>query len=303
MESFDGIVEFVAIAQNNGFSAAAKQLGCSASHVSRQLAKLEERLACTLVARTTRQVSLTESGHRYYQHCKDLVIGLQQANEQISEQQVRLSGTLRVSAAGGFAEHYIAPALMRFAEQHPELCVDIDFDSRLVNFVEEGYDFAVRYGELSDSSLVARQLVCRSMMAVASPDYLAEHGTPVYPAQLKHHSCIIANTDSWRFEHSGSVSTIRVKGRWRSNNTNTIRIACEQGLGIAYMPKSTFSAAVNAGKLIPILRPYWGGGASSWVVYQNKRFLPLRARLAIEFLVNYFRHWQEHPIEPERADS
>ena len=144
MESFEGIIEFVAVAERKGFSAAAKQLGCSTSHISRQVARLEERVGCVLLARSTRQVNLTENGALYYQHAKDLLIGLQQANEQVSHQQVTLDGVLRVSAAGGFAEHAVAPALMQFALAHPELTVDMDFNSRMVNFVEDDVDFVIR---------------------------------------------------------------------------------------------------------------------------------------------------------------
>lgn len=293
MDSFEGVVEFIAVAEKRGFSAAARQLGCSTSHVSRQLARLEERLGCVLLSRTTRLVSLTDSGEVYYQQVKDLLTGLQQANEMVNVQQINLTGTLRVSAAGGFAEHYVAPALMRFAEAHPGLSIDMDFNSRMANFVEDGIDFAIRYGELSDSSLVARKLVNRPMMAVAAPHYLRQRGEPEQPGDLKKHSCIISNNDSWKFQRDGVVENIKVKGRWRSNNANAVLKACEQGLGIAYMPASTFSDAVDSGRLQPVLQPWWGSGAGSWIVYQNRKFMPLRTRMAIDYLVEYFADWRE----------
>lgn len=291
MESFEGIIEFVAVAESRGFSAAAKQLGCSTSHVSRQVARLEERLGCALLARSTRQVNLTENGTDYYHQCKELVIGLQQANEQVNQQQLLLNGTLRVSAAGGFAEHFVAPALMTFAQQHPQLTVEIDFNSRMVNFVEDEVDFAVRYGELADSSLIARKLISRPMMAAASPEYLKQYGTPTHPNQLKNHSCIISNNNHWLFAVDGTQKSIRVRGRWRSNNANVVAHACEQGLGIAYMPKSTFNEGIKSNKLVAILEPFWGKGASSWIVYKNRHFQPLRARLAIDFLLAHFSNW------------
>lgn len=293
MDSFDGIIEFVAVAETRGFSSAAKQLGCSTSHVSRQVARLEERIGCVLLARTTRLVSLTENGLAYYQQTKDLVIGLQQANEQVNQQHIHLNGTLRVSAAGGFAEHFVAPALMEFAHQHPELSVDMDFNSRIVNFVEDGIDFAIRYGELSDSSLVARKLVNRPMMAVASKRYLKKNGVPKHPSHLKNHSCIISNNDVWKFSHKGDHDSVKVRGRWRSNNANAVIEACEHGLGIAYMPKNTFRNAIENKRLVPILEPFWGKGTSSWIVYQNRRFMPLRVRLAIDFLFQHFADWED----------
>jgi DNA-binding transcriptional LysR family regulator len=293
MDSFDGIIEFVAVAEANGFSAAAKQLGCSTSHVSRQVARLEKRLGCSLLARSTRLVSLTENGTVYYQQARDLVVGLQQANEQVNQQQAHLSGMLRVSAAGPFAEQFVAPALMEFVSQYPELSVDLDLNSRLVNLLEDGIDFAIRYGELNDSNLVARKLISRPMMAVASERYLQQHDMPKHPVHLKHHSCIVSNNDSWEFNIDGNKEVVKVKGRLRSNNANVVLDACKKGLGVAYMPKSTFKEAVESAQLVPILEPFWGQGSSSWIVYQNTRFMPLRVRLAIDFLVQHFADWDE----------
>lgn len=293
MDSFDGIIEFVAVTEANGFSAAARQLGCSTSHVSRQVASLEKRLGCTLLARSTRSVSLTENGIAYYQQARVLVVGLQQANEQVNQQQTHLSGTLKVSAAGGFAEHFVAPALMEFGSQYPELTIDLDLNSRLVNLLEDGIDFAIRYGELNDSNLVARKLINRPMMAVASKDYLQKHGMPKHPVHLKHHSCIISNNDSWKFNVDGNEEVVKVKGRWRSNNANVLLDACKKGLGVAYLPKSTFKEAVELEQVTPILEPFWGQGTSSWIVYQNRHFMPLRVRLAIDFLVQHFADWDE----------
>jgi len=289
MDSFEGIIEFAAVAQTNGFTSAAKKLGCSTSHVSRQIARLEERLDCELLARSTRLVTLTDNGTVYYNQIKDLISGLEQANELVSTQQKNLTGTLKVSAAGGFAEHFLAPALMEFAALHPELTIEMDLNSKLVNLVEDGVDFAIRYGELSDSSLIARKLISRPMMAVASPSYLARHGTPTLPVHLKSHNCLIANKNTWEFNVDGKKEYVKVKGRWKSNNANLVLNACIKGLGIAYMPKSTFESAVENKQLEPILMPYWGQGTNSWIVYPNKRFMPLRVRAAIDFILHYFQ--------------
>lgn len=293
LDSFEGIVEFVAVAEANGFSAAARKVGSSTSHVSRQVARLENRLGSALFARTTRLVSLTQAGEAYYQQCKELLNGLQQANEQLNSQQLELSGTLRVSAAGGFAEQYIAPVLIEFTQLHPKLTIDMDFNTRLVNFVEDGVDFAIRFGQLQDSGLVARQLANRHLMAVASPEYLKEVGVPYHPRDLKQHSCIISNNEHWIFEEGENQLSIKVQGRWRSNNVASIISASERGLGIAYLPKSSFSQSLEHGSLVPVLEPFWSRGLISWIVYKNRRFLPMRARLAIEFLLEHFKDWEE----------
>ena len=293
MDSFEGIIEFVAVAEYKGFSAAAQQLGCSTSHVSRQVSRLEERVGSALFARTTRLVSLTPSGAAYYQQCKELVVGLQQANEQVNQQQSFLNGTLRVSGAGAFVEQFVAPALMTFAQDHPELTINLEINSRIVNFVGDNIDFAIRYGKLSDSGLVARKLVDRQMMAVASPEYLDQHGTPTHPIHLNNHSCIVANDDHWLFDDGTTASNIKVSGRWISNNAFAVVKACEQGLGIAYMPRSSFTESIGHGLLTPVLEPYWNKGSSSWIVYQNRRFLPTRARMAIDYLITHFSGWKE----------
>lgn len=293
MDSFEGIIEFVAVAECHGFSAAAKQLGCSTSHVSRQVSRLEARVGSSLLARTTRLVSLTPSGAAYYQQCKELVIGLQQANEQVNQEQSYLNGTLRVSGAGAFVEQFVAPALMEFAQEHPELTINMEINSRIVNFVEDNIDFAIRYGKLTDSGLIARKLVDRQMMAVASPKYLQHNGTPTHPSHLHNHSCIIANDDHWLFDDGSTVNNIKVRGRWRSNNSFAVVKACEKGLGVAYMPKSSFAQSIQRGLLTPVLEPYWNKGSSSWIVYQNRRFLPTRARMAIDYLITHFSDWKE----------
>lgn len=289
MANFEGIIEFVCVAERQGFSAAAKQLSCSTSHVSRHISKLEKRLGCALFARTTRLVSLTSAGLSDYHQCKDLVTGLQQANEQINSQQLKLVGTLKIGAAGTFAEQQVAPVLMEFALQHPELSIDIDidFNSKPVNFVEDGIDFAIRYGKLQDCGLVARKLLAHPMLAVASPSYLAQYGVPNHPSDLQAHSCIISNNDHGMFVAEQEQS-IKVQGRWKRNNAQAVVNACEQGLGIAYMPQHNFLQATEQGRLMPVLNTFWRSESYRWVVFQDRRFLPMRARLAIDHLLAHF---------------
>lgn len=291
--SFEGIIEFVTVADAKGFSEAARRLNCSVSHVSRQVSRLEQRLGTALFARSTRSVKLTESGQQYYHQSQELVNGLSQANEMVTGAQFDLQGTLRISMAGSFAEQFVAPALVEFARLHPDLTVELDFSSRRVNFVEDGFDFAIRYGRLQDSGLVARKLANRNLMAVASPAYLAQNGEPKDPRELVQHSCLITNNDTWLFEQDGKEMPVKVSGRFRSNNAHSIVDACKAGLGIGYMPKSSFQHAIKEGALVPVLAPFWTQNITSWVVYQNRRFLPLKARLAIDHLLAHFKGWNE----------
>jgi DNA-binding transcriptional LysR family regulator len=291
-DNFDGVIEFVAVAEQQGFSSAAKKLACSTSHISRQINNLEQKLGVALVARTTRTVSLTQAGEKYFHKCRDLVNGLQQANEELGTKQFQLSGVLRVSAAGTFAESYAGPALIEFAKRHPQLNLQIIFDSRLINFVDEGFDFAIRMGKLKDSGLIARPLVKRSLVAVASPDYINTFGMPNKIEDLKHHKCI-TNNDIWNFEENKQVKPIRVNSSFQSNNAQIMVEACLKGLGICYMPKSNFAPYILSKELIPVLAPYWYTGLSSWIVYQNRQYLPMRAKLAIDYLIEHFANWTE----------
>ena len=290
---FQGIAEFLAVGDSEGFSTAARRLGVSVSHVSRQITALETRLGVKLVARTTRKVRLTDEGREYYQRCLDLAQGMEDANLNAAKKTAQLEGRLRISAGGEFAANYIVPAISQFAALHEKLSIDIDFNSRNINFIDDGFDFAIRYGNLPDSNFIARKLLQRSLVAAASQEYLKQYGTPKHPYDLKKHKCLVANSDVWKFTDHGNDIDIHVSGYWRSNHGKAIVHACEQGLGIAYMPKSSFYESIKSKKLKPILKPYWSKKVSTWIVYPDKHFVPLRARLAIDYLLQYFKDWKE----------
>lgn len=293
MDKFEGITEFVAVAEAQGFSAAARRLGVSTAHVSRRIAALEQSLGIALFIRTTRQVRLTDAGETYYRYCTGLLDGLEEANEAVSTETVNLTGTLRISAAGKFVSEFVAPLLAEFAQAHPNLSIDLDFSARVANFVEEGLDLAIRYGRLQDSSLITRKLVDRRIVAAASPDYLAEHGTPQHPEALRQHSCLITNNDLWLFDTDEGPLNVRVRGRWRSNDADSLTHACLAGLGIAYMPSTSYKNAIADGQLVPVLEPYWTKGIGTWLLYANRRHMPARVRLAVQFLTERFKNWQE----------
>lgn len=290
MSMFDGVIEFIAVAETQGFTAAAKRLGVSTSHISRRVSELESRLGLELVARTTRQVKLTELGESYYQSCIDLVNGLDQANESVTSNQIELSGVLRVSAAGEFAESTVVPLLMDFVAQHPKCDLEVHYDTRMINFVEDNFDFAIRFGKLEDSNLIARKLASHEYIAAASPAYIEQFGSPAHPAELEKHSCIVSTYTQWSFIDKNSTPKqsidVRVKGRIKANSVRTIIHACKSGMGIAYMPRTSFGDTIESGELVPVLDGYWKSRGATWLVYANRRYLPARARLAIEFLMD-----------------
>ncbi|QHJ13936.1 HTH-type transcriptional regulator PgrR [Paraglaciecola mesophila] len=291
--SFNGIIEFVAVAETQGFSAAARKLNVNVSHISRKVAALEKELGVSLLARSTRTVRLTDAGQAYFSRCQELVYGLQEANETVFDKQVELSGTLKVSAAGEFAEQHIAPVLVEFAQLHPKLTIEMDFNSQMVNFIDDAFDFSIRYGPMKDSSLIARKLTNRSLVAAASEDYLVENGFPTHPNQLIEHNCLMTNNDTWFFRDNSKTIKVKLDARWRSNSVRSVILACERGLGVAYLPRSSFGNAIKNRTVVPVLEPYWNREIATWIVYANRNFLPAKARLAIHFLLDKFKDWQE----------
>ena len=200
MDTFEGITEYLAVAETLGFSAAARKLGVSPAHVSRRISALEGRLGVQLVARTTRRVRLTDAGREYHQRCSEMMQRLEEANQRLSGEMAELEGRLRISMAGEFAERYVVPALADFALEHPKVSIEIDFSSRVVDFVEDGIDFAIRSAPLSDSDMVARKLAERTLVAAATPDYFAEYGHPERPEDLVRHRCLPCESNRWHFD-------------------------------------------------------------------------------------------------------
>jgi len=286
--NFNGIIEFLAVAENQGFSAAARRLGISTSQVSRQVSELERRLGVELVARTTRSVGLTVAGQAYYDRCRELVHGFEIANQQASSSRLELEGNLRISAAGEFAELQLVPALIEFAQQYPKLKLHLEFNVRHTDFVNDGIDFAIRYGQLKDSGLIARKLIERPLKVAASPAYLKKNKIPKNPKALERHACLITFSDIWRFQQNGEQIQVKVKGRWQSQSARSIVQACQAGLGVAYLPENSFGSALEEGTLVPILEEFALPAVPSWIVYANRQYLPLRARVAIDFLLTYF---------------
>ncbi|MEM9162710.1 MAG: LysR family transcriptional regulator [Cyanobacteria bacterium P01_F01_bin.4] len=289
MGVWDGVSEFVTVVDAGSFSAAAKRLGVSTSYVSRQIAALEARLGIRLLARSTRKVRMTDAGAEYYRRCTELTAGLEEANQVVVGETAEVVGRIRIAAAGAFAERYVAPLLAEFASQHPKVQVEIDFNSRNINLIDEGFDFAVRYGVLEDSSLIARKLTGRALVACASADYLQRQGTPIDPEELSAHACLLSNSNRWRFAYPEGPRYIRVSGPWVSNNGPALAAAAVRGLGIVYSPQVNLAEALDTGQLIPILQDFWDCDRATWIVYPSRRHLPLRVRKAVDFLLDHFQ--------------
>ena len=289
MSRLDSIEIFVRVVDCGSFSAAAEQLGVSKAHVSRQVAKLEGRLGCQLLKRTTRTLVMTETGQSFYMHCRQMISALDELEQSVIDEQDYAQGQLRIAVAGAFGERYIAPAAIEFMKLYPRLNVDLRFDNRMVDLISEGYDIAIRSGTMKDSSLIARRIASRKLYVCASPEFLAQNGTPQTPRSLRDFNCLIGSVQSWSFQGSDKQNIdIKIDGNWRCNNGYALAQAAIQGLGITQLPEFYVKDAIKSGQLVTVLDSFRPTDNYIWAVYPNNRHLSVKIRLFIDFLVERF---------------
>lgn len=281
----EGLREFVSVVEQGGFTAAANQLHVSTSYVSRQVTRLEQRLDVRLLHRTTRTVRLTEMGQVYYERSREILDQLQALESEMADLQEKPRGLVRITAAGEYAEQFVAPAIAEFVMKYPEVSIDLDTSMQVVDIVEQGFDIAVRMSALSDSSLIARKVEPRRLMVCASPLYLQQHGRPNSPDDLRTHNCLVFPDMAWRFKFPDSIKELKVRGTWTSNNGRALVAAASRGLGIVRLSDYYFNKALETGELETVLAEYEVDDAATWIIYPNRQHIPTRVRYLIEFLL------------------
>ena len=286
MQRWEGVNEFVAVAETESFTRAAKRLGVSTAHVSRQISALEDRLSTRLFYRTTRRVSTTEAGQIYYQHCRQILDALEQAERSMTNMQLVPQGRLRLTAPVTYGEKSIAPLVNDFVLRYPELDVEMKLTNQQLDLVAEGYDLAVRLGKLDDSSLMARRLASRILYVCASPAYLAVHGTPHSLSELEHHNCLQGNLGYWRFQDAGHPRNVRIRGNVRCDSGRALLDAALKGVGIVQLPDYYVGPALDAGTLIPLLTHYQEDDDGIWAVYPHNRHLSPKVRMLLDYFVD-----------------
>ena len=286
MQRWEGVNEFVAVAETESFTRAAKRLGVSTAHVSRQISALEDRLSTRLFYRTTRRVSTTEAGQIYYQHCRQILDALEQAERSMTNMQLVPQGRLRLTAPVTYGEKSIAPLVNDFVLRYPELDVEMKLTNQQLDLVAEGYDLAVRLGKLDDSSLMARRLASRTLYVCASPAYLAVHGTPYSLSELEHHNCLQGNLGYWRFQDAGHPRNVRIRGNVRCDSGRALLDAALKGVGIVQLPDYYVGPALDAGTLIPLLTHYQEDDDGIWAVYPHNRHLSPKVRMLLDYFVD-----------------
>jgi len=284
MFNWEGVNEFVAVAETQSFTAAAKQLDISTAQVSRQVSALESRLSTKLLHRTTRKVSVTEAGTIYYQHCRQVLDGLEAAEYAISDMQSKPTGKLKVTAPVTYGEATIAPLINSFLARYPELDVELNLSNLKKDLIDEGFDVAIRQGNLNDSTMMAKRLSSRTFYVCASPTYIAEHGEPLKPSDLEKHNCLQSMNDYWYFQEKGKPRNIRLSGNLRSNSGHALLDAALKGIGIVQLPGDYVCPHTDAGQLSILLEEYRAPDQGVWALYPHNRHLSPKVRMLLDYL-------------------
>lgn len=289
MARFKQIESFVSVAVRGSLTAAALAEGVAPAVVGRRIDALEERLGVKLLVRTTRKISLTHEGSAFLEDCQRLLADLSNAEASVTAGGVKASGFLRVTAPAGFGRRHVAPLVPRFIGMHPEVSVSLNLGDRVVDIVNESYDCAVRVGDLPDSSLVSVRLADNRRLCVATPSYLQRAGVPRHPSELARHECLTLSSDAsqsrgWAFTVDGAVTHLRPSGRLNCSDGQVLHDWCLQGLGIAWRSTWEVEQEVAQGRLVTVLDDFAAPPNGIYAVFPQRKHLPLRVRLWIDFL-------------------
>ena len=293
MMNLVGMGIFARVAEEKGFSAAARKLGISKSVVSKEVAKLEKSLGARLLNRTTRQLSLTEVGAAFYEHCARIVQEAEEAALLVDRLHAKPRGVLKCTAPVAFATLHIAAALPEFLAQAPEVQVDLTLGDRFFDLAEEGFDVAIRIARELPPNLVARKLAPINRVVCATPEYFERRGVPAVPQDLAEHNCLVythANPDSlWRFRSpAGDNIAVPVRGNLRLNDDEAIWQAVLGGLGISMLPTFTVGKDLQSGRLRAVLTDYTPTEQNLYAIYLPNRHLSAKVRVFIDFLLERF---------------
>jgi DNA-binding transcriptional LysR family regulator len=301
MDRIQAIRLFIRVVDLGSFSKAAADLGIGQPSATKMVAQLERQVGARLLHRSTHGVTPTEVGALYYEKCQLIAHHVEEAESVATLLQSQLQGGLRISTSVAFGRRVLAPLVMRFMREHPKLQVDLGFDDRYVNLVEQGIDVAIRMGRLADSTLGARYLAINPWVLVASPSYLQSRGLPGSPAELAGHDALVYSTAQgdarWHFTGSdGEPAIVEVRGPLRSNNLSAILAAAREGLGVAALPRYVAHESLRAGAIVPLLSDWTLPSQEVHAVYPSPRLVPAKVRGFIDWLQGEFgEDWWAQP--------
>lgn len=290
---------FAKVVEEGSFSSAARSLKLTPSAVSKQIARLEDRLGVRLLNRTTRRLSATEEGAAFYQRAARILSDIDEAEAAVTQLHAAPRGTLRINCGIAFGKHQITPLMPEFLARYPELRIELTLTDSVSDLVEEGQDVAVRFGPLQDSSMVARQLAVSRRAIVAAPEYFATHGTPRHPSDLAAHNCLtfsnMPHLNEWIFKiGEGEEYRVKAEGNFTASNGETIHEMVLAGLGVARLAEFLVEPEVQEGKLQRVLQPFYRDiEVPINAVYPTRRHLSPKVRAFVDFLIEKFQ-----PVPP-----
>lgn len=293
MDKLSNMKAFAQVAQTGSFAEAARKLNLATSVVSKRVKDLEGFLGARLLNRTTRKVSLTDTGYSYLDYVRKFLDELEEVEESIRHKTQKPIGEIKLAAPSSFGVKYLGPALSSYLDAYQEVSIKTVLSDRQIDLVEDGFDLAIRIGQLKDSSLISKKLLeCRRVVC-ASPDYLDAHGRPQTPKDLNSHNCMsythLSDGKAWPFRIEDKRIWQSTSGRFSSNNGDLLCEAAITGCGITLLPTFIVGKAIQTGSLEIVLEAYEEVDFNIYAVYQNKRHLSTKVRTLIDYLDDYFK--------------
>ena len=293
MDRFAAMSVFAKVVELGSFARTADRLELSTSAVSRQVADLEAHLQTRLLNRTTRRLSLTESGHAFYERCVQVLADLDEAEQAAAQTSLVPRGTIKLTCGHSFGLLHLAPAMAEYLDRYPEVRFDVSLSDRVVDLVEEGFDLGVRIGSLGPANLIARKLGETPLAACASRAYLKKHGTPKTPQDLAQHNCVtyayVPDSNVWRFrDREGKDFSVNVAGNVHANNGDLLTQAAVSGIGIVYEPEFIVARALGEKRLVRLLAGFEAPPLGIYAVYASRKHLSAKVRSFVDFLAEGF---------------
>ncbi len=290
MTAISDLEIFARVARTGNMSAAGREMGLSPAVISKRISQLEDRLGARLFQRTTRHLTLTETGAGYFKRVVDILSLCDEAEDFVSRRNTKPRGALKITLPTTFARLHVAPYLSDFLARYPDIEFDVHLTDNFIDIIRDGFDLAIRIGELEDSSLVARKIAPDNRYICASPAYLEKHGTPISLSDLDLHNCLSAGAqDVWRLEGPEGQCQIRTNGNVRSNSGEFIREALRGGVGIGLRSTWEVGPELKSGALKVVLPQYRGSSnVAIYAVYPCREFMPAKVNVLIEFLAELY---------------
>lgn len=290
MDTIDGMRTFAVVVTEGSFTAAARRLNMTTKLASKYVRQLEEKLGAQLLNRTTRSISLTETGRAYFDRCQPLLDQFDELEAIVRDQQTELAGSIRITAPTGYGASHLTTALEPFLTKNPKVTVDLHLTDRRVSIIEEGFDLAIRLSNLEDSSLIAKKVRPMRVVACVAPSYISRHGKPDHPKALASHNCLVStsavNGNAWRFHIKGKPLIVKVSGSFSADSPRALAEITRRGLGISLVPLYAVEPWIADGSIQILFEENEASEIGVYALYPSKKHIPARVRALIDYLVS-----------------